>query len=125
MSILEVTRPNPTWDADSYEETVETFANLDEETRFLVWAADWCKDARRELPDFFAALDAAGISDDRIEVHELDREKDGELVEAYDVRYIATIVVERDGEELARFEESADLPAAQAVAAQLDESAAN
>lgn len=119
MSSLEVTRPDPTWDADSYEETVETFAALDDEAHILVWAADWCKDARRELPDFFAALDAAGIDDDRVEVYELDREKNGELVAEYDVRYIATIVVERDGEELARFEERADLPAAQAIAAQL------
>ena len=118
---LEVTRPNPAWDADSYEETVETFASLDEDVRFLVWGADWCKDARRELPDFFAALDAAGIAEDRIAIHELDREKDGELVEEYDVQWIATIVVERDGEELARFEESAALPAAQAVAKQLRE----
>lgn len=119
MNSLEVTRPDPTWDADSYEDVVETYANLDEDVRFLVWAADWCKDARRELPSFFAALDAAGIDDDRIEVYELDREKDGELVEEYDVGYIATIVVERDGEELARFEESAQFPAAQDVAGQL------
>lgn len=119
MTSLEVTRPDPTWDADAYEQTVATYADLEEDVRFLVWAADWCKDARRELPDFFAALDAAGISEDRIDVYELDREKNGELVDEYDVRYIATIVVERDGEELARFEESADLPAAEAIAAQL------
>lgn len=125
MTSLEVTRPNPTWDADSYEETVETFADLDEDARILVWAADWCKDARRELPDFFAALDAAGVGDDRIEVYELDRAKDGERVAEYGISYIATIVVERDDEELARFEESADLPAAQAVAEQLRESESN
>ena len=119
MSSLEVTRPDPTWDADSYEETVETLAGLDDEARILVWAADWCKDARRELPDFFAALDAAEINDERVEVYELDREKDGELVEEYDVGYIATIVVEQDGEELARFEEQAEFPAAEAIAAQL------
>lgn len=121
MTSLEVTRPDPNWDADSYEETVETFADLDEDVRILVWAADWCKDARRELPDFFAALDAAGV-DDRVEVYELDREKNGELVAEFDVRYIATIVVEHDGEELARFEESADLPAVQAIASQLGDS---
>jgi thiol-disulfide isomerase/thioredoxin len=124
MSSLEVTRPDPTWDVDSYEETVETFAGLDDDTRILVWAADWCADARRELPAFFAALEAAGV-DDRIEVYELDREKDGERVEEYEVQYIATIVVERDGEELARFEENADLPAAQAVARQMSEDGVN
>lgn len=118
MSSLEVTQPDPTWDADSDEETVETLAALDDDARILVWAADWCTDARRELPDFFAALDAAGI-DDQAEVYELDREKDGELVSEYDVSYIATIVVEQDGEELARFEERADVPAAQDIASQL------
>ena len=119
MSSLEVTRPDPTWDADSYEETVETLAALDGDARILVWAADWCKDARRELPEFFAALDAAGIDDERVEVYELDRQKNGKLVVEYDVGYIATIVVEQDGEELARFEEQAELPAAQAIASQL------
>ena len=125
MTSLEVTRPNPTWDADSYEETVETLANLDPDARILVWAADWCKDARRELPDFFAALEAAGVDDEHIEVYELDREKNGEQVDEYDVSYIATIVVERDGEELARFEEQAEWPAAQAIAAELPDDESN
>lgn len=116
---MEVTRPDPTWDAESHEETVAVFDGLDEDTHFKVWAADWCPDARREVPGFFAALDAAGIADERVDVYELDRDKQGELVDDYDVRFIATIVVERDGEELARFEEEADLPAEQAIAAQL------
>lgn len=118
---MEVTRPDPTWDAKSHEETVDVFANLNENTHFKVWAADWCGDARRELPSFFAALDAADIPEDRIEIYELDRDKNGELVDDYDVQYIATIVVVRDGKELARFEEQADLPAAQAIAGQLAE----
>lgn len=118
---MEVTRPDPTWDAKSHTETVDVFASLDSDTQFKVWAADWCGDARREVPAFFAALDAANIPNDRVEIYELDREKNGELVDEYDVQYIATIVVERDDEELARFEEQAQLPAAQAIAAQLSD----
>ena len=118
---LETMEPTPTWDGKAHADTVEVFEQLDDVT-FKIWGADWCKDCRAELPDFAAALDAAGIDDDRIEPYEVDRDKNGPLTEEYDVELIATIVVERDGEEIARFEEEEPVPAAVYLADQLRES---
>ncbi len=114
---LEVTTPNPTWDAEAHAATVEALAGLSDAT-VHVWAADWCGDCRRELPDLFAAVEAAGVRD-RVTVHAVDEDKDGDLTDAYDVTHIPTVVVERDGETVARFEERATLPAPRAIAEEL------
>jgi thiol-disulfide isomerase/thioredoxin len=116
---LETMRPTPTWDADAHQGTVETFAEHADELSITVWGGDWCPDCRAVLPDFGAALDAAGVPANAVREIAVDRDKQGPGVEEYDVEYIPTIVVERDGEELARFVESADRPAAQHIAAQL------
>jgi len=98
--------PNPAWDADSYPDVVETFAGLGDDVTIHVWGADWCGDCRGQLPDFAAALDAAGFENvEQYPVEREDGEKYGPKVEAYGVERIPTIVVERDGEELARFVE--------------------
>jgi len=115
---LDTLQPTPTWDPEAHPDVVETFAALadDDAVMVHVWGADWCGDCRRELPDLAAALDAAGFPESRRHVHPLDREKDGELVAEYGVERIPTVVVERDGAELARFVESAAVPAPVALA---------
>ncbi|MFB6301031.1 MAG: TlpA family protein disulfide reductase [Halobacteriales archaeon] len=118
---LETATPDPTWDAESHEETVETFRSLRDEITIKVWGADWCPDCRSELPGFFAALEAADVPDSAIDVYEVDRDKNGPLTDEYDVEFIATIVIERDGEEIARFEEEAELPAADSLARSLQD----
>ena len=136
---LESMSPNPTWTADAYEDTVETLREHDEVT-YKVWGGDWCKDCRSQLPDFAAALDAAGVSEDRIEVFPVEREdgeKVGPGVEEYGIELIPTVVVERDASassadaeapgtasdvdrELFRFVEDSNVPAAVFVARHLD-----
>jgi len=115
---LETLSPNPVWTAAAHEETVETLA-AHEELVYKVWGGDWCKDCRSQLPDFGAALEAAGVPDERIHHHELDQDKQGPGVEAYDIEYIPTVVVERDGTELARFVEEEPVPIAVYLARQL------
>ncbi|WP_256392143.1 thioredoxin [Natronoarchaeum rubrum] len=121
---LETMEPTPTWDADAHEETVDVFAELaeDDSITIKVWGGDWCKDCRAELPDFGAALDAAEFPEDRVEEIPVDEDKDGPLTDEYDVELIATIVVERDGEEIVRFEEEEPVPAAVYLADELRES---
>lgn len=111
--------PNPVWDAPSYEDAVDTLAAHANEITVHVWGGDWCKDCRAILPDFAAALDAAGIPDDRIEVHAVDQDKDGPGVEEYDIEFIPTVVVERDGNEVTRFVESEPQPPAIYIAERL------
>ncbi|ADQ67131.1 thioredoxin [Halogeometricum borinquense DSM 11551] len=120
---LDTMQPNPAWDADSYEDTVETLS--EDGLVFKVWGGDWCKDCRNQLPDFAAALDAAEVPDERVEHYPVEKEDDGSktgpLVEEYDIEYIPTVVVERDGEEVARFVEDARVPIAVYLANELAE----
>lgn len=101
-------------------EVVETFAAQADELTIRVWGGDWCGDCQDLLPAFAAALDSAGVPEDNIEEYALDREKEGKLVEAYDVEYIPTIVVERDDHEVARFVESEPKPPAVFLAERLE-----
>ncbi|RXK51273.1 TlpA family protein disulfide reductase [Halorientalis pallida] len=119
---LTTMEPDPVWDEDSYEETVETLRGLDESVVFNVWGGDWCKDCRSQLPAFGAALEAADVSADRIEHYPTEKEDDGSKtgpgVDEYGIEYIPTVVVEdtETGEELARFVEDAEVPIAVALA---------
>ncbi|MFC7142655.1 TlpA family protein disulfide reductase [Halosimplex aquaticum] len=113
---LETMEPNPVWTEEAYADTVDVLAALRDEVTYKVWGGDWCIDCRSQLPDFGAALDAAGVPDDRIEEYAVEKEDDGSKtgpkVEEYDVEYIPTVVVERDGEEVARFVEEEAVPIA-------------
>ncbi|WP_115863580.1 TlpA family protein disulfide reductase [Halorussus litoreus] len=120
---MDSTEPSPSWDAAAHSEVVDAFEVAVGEVTYRVWGADWCGDCHDTLPDFFAALEAAGVPDDEVSVHEVDEDKQGERVDDYEVTLIPTIVAERevDGESriVARFEESEDRPAAEYVAEKL------
>jgi thiol-disulfide isomerase/thioredoxin len=120
---LETMRPNPAWSADAYEDVVEALS--EEGLVFHVWGGDWCGDCRGQLPDFGAALDAAGVPDDRVHHYPVEKEADGSktgpLVEEYGIELIPTVVVERDGEEVARFVEAERAPIAVYLAERLGE----
>lgn len=122
---LETMEPNPTWDPVAHEATLEPFEERTDELTVHVWGADWCGDCRSVLPDFAAALDAAGVPEESIHQYEVEKledgSKEGPKVEEYGVEYIPTIVVERDGEEVARFVEKEPIPVAEFLAEQLNE----
>jgi thiol-disulfide isomerase/thioredoxin len=114
---LETMDPTGTWDGDD-----EVLAALGREgLTYMVWGADWCGDCRGQLPAFAAALEAAGVPDERIERYPVDDDKHGEGVDAYGVEYIPTVVVERAGEEVARFVEEESEPIAEYLAARIAE----
>ncbi|ELZ16527.1 hypothetical protein C477_15885 [Haloterrigena salina JCM 13891] len=126
---LETMEPNPAWDEASYEDAIDTLEAHNDELVYKVWGGDWCKDCRKLLPDFGAALDAAGVPEDRIDEIAVDEDKQGPGVEEYGVEYIPTVVVERapagadgdDGEEVTRFVEEEDRPPAIWLADRLEE----
>ena len=122
---LETMTPDPSWDAGAHPDVVETFSALGEEYVFLVWGDDGCVDCQERLPAFGAALSAASIPDDRVVQYPVERlpegEKRGPKVEEYGIERIPTVVVERDGEEVARFVEEADLPIPEFLARRLEE----
>ena len=120
---LETMRPNPAWSADAYEDVVEALS--EDGLVFRVWGGDWCGDCRGQLPDFGAALDAAGVPDDRIHHYPVEKDADGSKtgpkVEEFGIDRIPTVVVERDGEEVGRFVEDERAPIAVYLAGRLGE----
>ena len=120
---LETMEPNPVWDEQSYSDAVATLERLRDEVVVKVWGADWCGDCRAVLPDVAAALDAAGVDEERIAQYAVEKAEDGSKrgpkVEAYGIEYIPTVVIERDGIEVARFVESEPEPAIVHLATQL------
>ena len=117
---LDTLDPNPVWVAEAYSDTVDILEAYSDEITYRVWCGDWCKDCRAKLPDFGAALDAAGVPDDRIEEYELDQDKQGPGVDEYGIEFIPTVVVERNGEEVARFVEDEPVPIAVYLADRLE-----
>ncbi len=115
--------PADGWDPADHASAVETLAALEESYVFRVWCDDGCSDCRALLPAFGAALEAAGVADDRVVQHPTERlpegRKRGPAVEAYDIERIPTVVVERDGEEVARFVEDEGEPIAEHLAGEL------
>ena len=120
---LETMRPNPAWSADAHEDTVETLS--EDGLVFRVWGGDCCGDCRGQLPDFGAALDAAGVPEDRVHHYPVDKNADGSKagpkVEAYGIELIPTVVAERDGEEVGRYVEDERAPIAVYLAEMLAE----
>ena len=120
---LETMEPDPLWDAAAHETAVETLAVWAETAVFKIWGGDWCGDCRGQLPGFGAALEAAGVPDERVEHYPVETAADGSKtgpgVEEYDVTLIPTVVVEAEGRELARFIEEESVPIAEYLAEQL------
>jgi len=120
---LETMRPNPAWDADAYEDAVEALS--EDGLVFRVWGGDWCGDCRGQLPDFGAALDAADVPDERVHHYPVEKEDDGSktgpLVGEYGIELIPTVVVERDGEAVARYVEDEPVSIAVYLAERLRE----
>jgi len=118
---LETMEPNPVWVADAYGDTVDVLAAYGDELTFRVWGGDWCKDCRSQLPDFGAAIEAAEVPEENVVHHELDQNKQGPGVEEYGIEYIPTVVVEHEGEEIARFVEEESVPIAIYLADRIEE----
>ncbi|WP_302080846.1 thioredoxin family protein [Salinibaculum rarum] len=118
---LETMEPNPVWVQDAYAETVAVFEAYGDDITVRVWGGDWCKDCRSQLPDFGAALDAADVPDENVVHYELDEDKQGPGVDEYDIELIPTVVVEYDGEEIARFVEEESVPIAVYLADHIEE----
>jgi thiol-disulfide isomerase/thioredoxin len=132
---LETMEPNPVWTEEAYADSVDVLATLSDEVRYKIWGGDWCIDCRSQLPDFGAALAAAGVPDDRVEHYPVEKAEDGSKtgpgVEEYGIELIPTVVVEHDsggtddGEEVTRFVEEEAVPIAVYLSRELEELAAS
>jgi thiol-disulfide isomerase/thioredoxin len=73
----------------------------------VVIMATWCPDSKREMPRYFATMDAAGIGDAVLTMVGVDRtKKDAEgLTAQYGITRVPTFVFLREGKEVGRFVE--------------------
>ena len=80
----------------------------------LLIMATWCPDSKREVPRYFAIMDAAGVPDSTLTMVSVDRsKKDTEgLTEKLAITRVPTFVFFRGGQEIGRFVER--LPAGSA-----------
>ncbi len=121
---LETMEPNPVWVRDAYADTVDVLSRYRRDLDYHIWGGDWCKDCRAQLPDFGAALEAAEVPESRIHHYPTEKVEDGSKtgpgVEEYGIEYIPTVVVERDGEEIARFVEEERVPIAVYLADEIE-----
>ena len=109
---LDTMEPNPVWVADAYADSVDVLTAYGADLVFRVFGGDWCKDCRAQLPDFGAALEAAEVPAGTVHHYELDQDKQGPGVEEFGVEFIPTVIVEYEGEEVARFVEDEPVPIA-------------
>ncbi len=72
--------------------------------QLLVFMGTWCGDSHFIIPKFFALLDAAGFSKDRVTLIGVDRNKKtiSHLTEALGIINVPTIMVMKNGKELGR-----------------------
>jgi thiol-disulfide isomerase/thioredoxin len=70
----------------------------------LMIMATWCPDSKRELPRYFAIMDAAGVADSTLTMVGVDRtKKDAEgLTEKWSITRVPTFVFFRKGQEIGR-----------------------
>jgi len=70
----------------------------------LLIMATWCPDSKRELPRYFAIMDAAGVPDSTLTMVGVDRtKKDSEgLTEKWGITRVPTFVFLRKGQEIGR-----------------------
>jgi len=111
---LQTMQPDTEWEPAGYQESIAALGAGD--YAFHVWGGDWCIDCQQQLPQFAAALDSAGVDRENVHHYPVEKEDDGSKtgrgVEEYGIEYIPTVVVESDGEEVARFVESEEVPIA-------------
>lgn len=122
---METLTPAADWDPADHPDAIATLTDLGDEFVFRVWGDDGCGDCQALLPDFGAALEAAGVPEDRVVQYAVERlpegEKRGPKVPEYEIERIPTVVVHRDGEEVTRFVEDEGMPIAAFLAERLRE----
>ena len=83
---------------------LQAFKSNKDSINIIAFGGTWCGDTKYVLPKFFALMDAAGFSQDRVTLIGVDRSKKTiqHLTEAFNVTLVPTIIVMKNGKEIGR-----------------------
>jgi len=99
---------------DSYEvdsETIEKLKPLLKDVTIKTFIGTWCSDSRRETPSLYKILDATNFNYKNFTLITVSREKSTPkgFEKNMDIVYVPTIIFYRDGKEIGRFVEFAQV----------------
>lgn len=91
------------------ESGIKELAPLLKDIHFKVFTRSCCTDSQREIPALYKILDNANFNFDNLEMIALSHDKDTPdgLEKGFDIEYVPTIIVFKDGVELGRYVEFA------------------
>jgi len=99
---------------ESYEidqETIDKLKPLLKDVTIKTFMGTWCGDSRRETPNLYKILDAANFNYKNFKLITVSREKSTPkgFEKDMDILYVPTIIFYRNGEEIGRFVEFAQV----------------
>jgi thiol-disulfide isomerase/thioredoxin len=85
-------------------EIISSFQKQKDSVQFLVFMGTWCGDSHHIIPKFFTLVETAGVSQNRITLIGVDRQKrtHSNLTDALNVTRVPTIIVLKYGKEMGR-----------------------
>ena len=105
--------PYDEWFDENYayipdEETLKALSKKLNDKTIIVFMGTWCDDSKLQVPAFFKILDAINFDENKVQIITMSRDKDTpkKLEEGYDIEFVPTIIVKKDGKELGRIVES-------------------
>ncbi|WP_300672229.1 thioredoxin family protein [Soonwooa sp.] len=71
---------------------------------YIVFLGTWCEDSHREFPRFMKIMEAAGVSQNRIQIITVNRKKESPNGEEglYNIQKVPTFIVKKYGKEIGR-----------------------
>ena len=71
---------------------------------FIIFGGTWCSDTRRDLPAFLSILHQLKVGSNRYDIWMLDLKKESNYInpKLYDIQYVPTILIFKDGKEIGR-----------------------
>ncbi len=71
---------------------------------FIIFGGTWCSDTKRELPAFLSILHQLNVGSNQYDIWMLDLKKESTYInpKLYDIQYVPTILIYKDGKEIGR-----------------------
>lgn len=106
--------PYDTWFAPTYstypvdKEVTNKMQPLFADVNVKVFMGTWCEDSQREVPHFYKILDIMKVTDSKVELITVDKEKEtpNHLEDGFNITNVPTFIFYRDGKEINRIVES-------------------